>query len=207
RTAVSSIVPLLRKADLVREGELARASSKGGRKPIPIEFHAAAGHVLGIDLGRTHLVLILTDLNATVLESSYQSFALTDGPETVFAYIAQKIRALVQLRGIPLDPEHILGIGLALPGPWDARRQVLIDPPRMSGWSGVPIRDLFQRYLGVQNIPLHVGNDANLGALGIINRLGPWRDHIKPGVQNLAYVKLGTGIGCGLILDGKLYGG
>ncbi len=197
RTTVSSIVDALLDEGLVREGDTLHAARAGGRRATLVHFQADAGYVLGIDVGRSHLTILATDLAADVLVRCSGRFEAALGPEICLPQLAERIRSFVTEHDIPWD--RIVGIGLGIPGPLDTERQALISPPRMPGWDGVEIGKFLRQALDVPQI--YIENDANLGALGEC-RFGAGR-----GVSDLAYVKLGTGIGGGLVINGTIYRG
>ena len=196
RTTVSSIIDALIKEGFVREGSLLDASPTGGRRAILVHFNADAGYILGVDAGRTHLTFIATNLAAEIVAHHSGPFDAARGPDVCLPELVCELRAFTQREGITWD--HIIGVGLGIPGPMDARLRKLISPPRMPGWDGVDIRQILRREL---NVPIYLDNDANMGALGE-SRFGAGRK-----VSELAYVKVGTGIGCGLVINGVVYRG
>jgi glucokinase-like ROK family protein len=197
RTTVSSIVDALLDEGLVREGDTLHAARAGGRRATLVHFQADAGYILGIDIGRTHLTILATDLAAEALVRCSGPFEAALGPEICLPQIVERIHSFVAEHAIPWD--RIVGIGIGIPGPLDTERQALISPPRMPGWDGVEIGQFLRRELDVAQI--YIENDANLGALGEC-RFGAGR-----GVSDLAYIKLGTGIGGGLVMNGAIYRG
>jgi glucokinase-like ROK family protein len=196
RTTVSSIVDTLLNEGLVHEGDTLDAARVGGRRATLLHFQADAGYILGVDVGRTHVTLLATDLAADMLVRCSSSFEAALGPEVCLPLLAERIRMFVSEHELPWD--RIVGIGIGIPGPLDAERQRLVSPPRMPGWDGVEIGQFLRRELSA---PLYIENDANLGALGEC-RFGAGR-----GVLNLAYIKIGTGIGGGLVMNGTIYRG
>ncbi|MFI5274332.1 MAG: ROK family protein, partial [Ktedonobacterales bacterium] len=196
RTTVSSLIDALLKDGLAREGETQSAAPSGGRRPILVHFNETAGTILGIDLGRTHYTVIATNLAAEVLARQSGPCDTDLGPEATLQHLVQKIAAFVAASDITWD--RVVGIGMGMPGPMDGVRRTLVAPPRMPGWHGVDIPRILAREL---NVPIYLNNDANLGALGE-SRFGAGR-----GVAVMAYVKVGTGIGCGLVINGQLYTG
>ena len=95
-------------------------------------------------------------------------------------------------------PGRLWGIGIGVPGPVEFGSGRPISPPIMPGWDGYPIRERFtQRY----RAPVWVDNDVNLLALG------EWRSGVASGHDNVVVVKIGTGIGAGIISDGRLHRG
>lgn len=195
RSTVSNIIAALLAEQVVFETGI--GSSQGGRKPVMLEFNYRSSLVAGIDVASSMLTVLLTDLQATVLQRANVAFDLTNGPSVGIAQIAELFFTV--LRAANIDPLQISGIGIGVPGPLSNATGQTIAPPVMPGWHDVPLQRLLQRALGR---PVLLDNDANLGALAE-HTLGAAR-----GQQNVAYVYFGTlGIGGGLILDGQLYRG
>ncbi len=194
RSTVSSIVSELLEANLVHE--VGRGRSSGGRRPILINLNYNAGYVVGVDLGATHLIILIANLNGDVIARRETDFSVAVGPDAGLKQIADAVRQCLADAGISLD--RVRGLGMGVPGPVEYAEGRVVAPPIMPGWHGVALRDRLSRELGV---PVYVDNDANLGALS---------EHCHGagrGYANLAYIKVGTGIGCGLILGGQLYRG
>lgn len=194
RSAISSIIDHLKKINLVDEIEIGHASI--GRKPILLAIDPGYGHIVGIDMGATHLGIILTDFSPHVLDEIEIPFSVTDGPEKCLDQINSCLLSLLSRSN--LDLKQISAIGMNVPGPIVSEAGGVSSPPIMPGWGDYPIRkhleDLWQ-------IPVTIGNDAELGALG------EWAYGSGRGERNLAYIKVGTGIGAGLLLDGHIYRG
>ena len=196
RTTVSSIVDSLLADELVREGETLNAAPSGGRRPILVHFNESAGIILGIDFGRTHFTLLATDLHAHVIARKSGPCDTDLGPDVLLHRLISEIRQLVSEHH--LDWDRVVGVGMGIPGPVDATLNMLVTPPRMAGWDMVDVTAILRSALG---IPVLLNNDANLGALAE----GRYGEAI--GASNYIYVKVGTGIGCGLVIDGKIYRG
>lgn len=194
RSTVSSIITELIDAQLVTE--VGQGRSSGGRRPILLKFNYAAGYVVGVDLGATHIIVLVADLNGQVVARTETDFSVAVGPEIGLDQIAETVRLCLDQAGLRL--EQVMGVGLGVPGPVDYAQGRVVAPPIMPGWHGVALRERLAEDLGV---PIYVDNDANLGALSEHCR-GAGR-----GYPNLAYIKVGTGIGCGLVLNGELYRG
>jgi len=194
RSTVSSIISDLLGKNLITE--IGRGRSSGGRRPILINFNYDAGYVVGVDLGATHILVLVTDLNGEAVARQETDFAISVGPEIGLKKAADVIRRSLEHAGVRID--QVVGLGMGVPGPVEYAQGRVVSPPIMPGWHGVALRDRLAADLGV---PVYMDNDANLGALG-----ERWRGAGK-GHSNLVYIKVGTGIGCGLILDGELYRG
>lgn len=192
RNLVADRVEQLLAAGLLAEGELGQ--STGGRAPRQLRFRAEAGRILVAELGATVVNLGLTDLAGELLASVESPIDVTVGPEATLSYVDGLMRSLVQEH----DGATVWGIGIGLPGPveWKSGRPVA--PPIMPGWDGFDVRGFFiERY----HRPVWVDNDVNVMATGEV-RAGVARGH-----ENAIYVKIGTGIGAGLVSRGRLHRG
>jgi glucokinase-like ROK family protein len=194
RSTVSSIVDKLLETGFIREQGI--GESRGGRRPILLDFNPRAGFVVGLDIGATHLLAVVADLQATLLVTLEEPFSIEVGPERGLSQAVHMVEAALEQAGV--SRSHVLGVGVAVPGPVDYAAGMVVSPPIMPGWDRVPIRDRLQGALG---LPVYLDNDANLGALG------EYAYGAGKNVPNLAYIKVGTGIGCGLIIDGRIYHG
>ncbi len=194
RSTVSNIVTDLLAANLVQES--GTGQSQGGRRPILIEFNYQAGYVVGIELGATHLFVVVTDLEPKIIVELERDFELTIGPEAGLSRVAELAQQALAQAEVSL--EQVVGMGLGVPGPVHHATGTVAFPPIMPGWHGFPMRARLEEELGVT---VYADNDANLGALG------EWAHGAGQGVDNLAYIKVGTGIGCGLIIGGEIYRG
>ena len=196
RTTVSSIVEELLADNLLVEGQTVDAAPTGGRRATLLHFNADAGYVIGVDLGRSHLTLLLTNLAGQIIARRSSAFDVTRGPE---ACLQQVIASLMNFTTEQHIGWHqIIGVGLGIPGPLDAASRMLVRPPRMPGWDHFDIRSVMERAC---KTPIYLDNDANMGARGE-SQYGAARN-----VENMAYVKVATGIGCGLMMKGDIYRG
>jgi glucokinase-like ROK family protein len=194
RSTVSAIVnDLLAEEWLVESGT---GKSRGGRRPILLSFNYQAGYILGIDAGATHLLAAVTDLDAKVVAEIERPFDVSAGPEAGLETIVDIVGEILTETGLGLS--QLIGIGVGLPGPLDYAHGTVVAPPIMPGWHNFPVRD---RLEGAFGVPVYVDNDANLGALG------EYSYGAGKGVDNLAFVKVATGIGCGIIVSGQIYHG
>jgi glucokinase-like ROK family protein len=194
RAAVTSIIADLEDMQLVDEIET--GPTTGGRRPILLAINPRFGYIVGIDMGATHLRLVVTDYAAHVLEEIEYPLSVVDGPGNCLAQVDQQLNLL--LKRLQLAPENITAIGMGVPGPVVANAGMVSSPPIMPGWDGFPIRSHLE---GLWHLPVSIANDAELGALG------EWAYGAGRGESNLAYIKVGTGVGAGLLLDGRIYRG
>jgi predicted NBD/HSP70 family sugar kinase len=196
RTTVSSIVDELLTDNLLFEGKTVEAAPTGGRRATLLHFNADAGYVIGVDLGRSHLTLLLTNLAGQIIARHSGPFDASLGPEIC---LQQVITSLMDFTAEHHIGWHqIIGVGLGIPGPMDAASRMLVRPPRMPGWDQFDMRTVMERAC---KVPMYFDNDANMGARGE-SQYGAARN-----VDNMAYVKVATGIGCGLIVNGDIYRG
>ena len=149
------------------------------------------GFIAGIDLGGTKILSVCLDADFNVIARDYRETGAQDGPEAVIERMAASLRAAAAGR-------PVRGIGISTPGPVDLNRGVVTTPPNLPGWRDVPLARLVSEKLG---IPAWIENDANAAAVAE-HRLGAGR-----GSRHMILVAVGTGVGGGLILDGRLYRG
>ncbi len=194
RAAISSIIDDLKEQGLVDEIET--GPTTGGRRPILLSINPHFGYVVGIDMGATHLGLVVTDFSAHVLEETEHPFSVADGPDKCLEQIHHHLADL--LSRLKLSAEQITTIGMGVPGPVVADTGEVSAPPIMPGWDEYPIRTHLEE---LWHVPVSIGNDAEFGALG------EWAYGAGRRENNLAYIKVGTGVGAGLLLDGHIYRG
>mgnify|MGYP001227084049 CR=1 FL=1 len=147
--------------------------------------------IAGIDLGGTQVRVGLARSDGKVLRSVKTRTALLETPEGLVEWVATQIERLS-------GGEKVRSIGIGAPGPIDVHRGVLVNPPNLFGWKDLPLAAMLTRATGS---PSHLENDANLAGLG------EFRQGAGRGTRNLVYVTWSTGVGAGLILDGRLYSG
>jgi glucokinase-like ROK family protein len=194
RAAVTTIVGDLIEAGLVYETEDGPAT--GGRRPILLELNPRRGYLVGVDLGATHYGMLITDFGGRVVNEAEARLDIRMSPDLYLAKIDAALGDL--LTGAQLGFDDVLAIGLGVPGPIATEAGMVIAPPIMPGWDKYPIRAKAAELWGR---PVSLNNDAELGALG------EWAHGAGRGERQLAYIKVGTGIGAGLLLDGKIFQG
>jgi len=185
---------LIEKGYLVEVGE---GASKGGRKPRLLSFNNHLGYIVGVDIGATSLEVALADINGAILRRVMEPTDVRLPPEELMGRCSLLILELAVAHGI--RPEQILGIGIGVPGPVDFTRGVLVAPPLMPDWENYPIRNFFKETF--RSAYVVVDNDVNIMALGE-QRSGQAAD-----LDHFLVIKIGTGIGCGIMASRKIHRG
>jgi len=185
---------LIEKGYLVDAGE---GISKGGRKPRLLRFNSKLGYVVGIDIGATSLEIALADINGSILNRVVEPADVRQPPEDVLGRCSSLILELAVAQGI--HPEQIMGIGVGVPGPVDFARGVLVAPPLMPDWENYSIRSFFKETFTSAFVV--VDNDVNIMALG------EQRTGDAANVDHFLMIKIGTGIGCGIMSSRKIHRG
>ncbi|MGY1593948.1 ROK family protein [Geodermatophilus sp. SYSU D00708] len=191
RNTVSARVDQLIAANLLEEG--GRGGSTGGRPPTLLQFNSRAGCVLAVDLGVTSVDVAVTDLSAQILATAGHDIDVAEGPGPVLAEVDRLAEKVLAEAG--LTPADVCAVGVGVPGPVEHSTGRPSHPPIMPGWHDYPIPSAFGRY----ECPVFVDNDVNVMALGEMG--------VGGSVQDVLVVKVGTGIGCGVIVDGRVYRG
>jgi len=194
RAAVSLIVNELLKSGVIQEAESRSAPS--GRPPIILEISPKAGLVAAIDMGASHMSIALADFTARIVQEAEFPFEIKNGPEVCLAAANQNLLGLLESQGLSLS--DLTAVGVGVPGPVITEAGMVLSPPIMPGWDRYPIRTTMEKLFGC---PVTLNNDAELGALG------EWAYGAGRGEKNVAYIKVGSGIGAGLILNQQIYGG
>ncbi len=194
RAIVAQRVAELIERGLVREGDL--GPSTGGRPPRRLTFRADAGHVLVADLGATSIDVALTTLDGRILAHHAEAARVEAGPDACLDRVDELFARLTATTdGLP---GSLWGIGIGVPGPVEFRSGRPISPAIMHGWDGYPVGERFARRYGA---PTWIDNDVNLLALA------EWRSGVAIGHDNVVVVKFGTGIGAGMVSEGRLHRG
>lgn len=161
-------------------------------------------YLIGIDVGGTKCAVILgrsksirdaTD-DFTFLDRKCFATNTYNGPEQVIGHLIAMVQEM--LDRFEVKTEDVMSIGISCGGPLDHKRGIIKNPPNLCGWNDVPIVRHFEDYFG---IPTYLQNDANACALA------EWKYGAAKGYENVIFLTFGTGLGAGLILDGKLYNG
>ncbi|HET6547741.1 MAG TPA: ROK family transcriptional regulator [Solirubrobacter sp.] len=193
RSTVAQRVEALLAHQLVYEA--GGSTSTGGRPPTVLAFNRGAGVVLVADLGVTHSRLALSDLaGAPLAERAYDTDVARE-PELVLGWVLARFEELLEIAG--RSHSDVRGIGIGVPAPVAFSRGEPVAPPMMPGWDGFSIPEWFGAHY---DAPVLVDNDVNIMALG--EHWTHWRD-----AEHLLFVKMGTGIGCGIVSDRRIHRG
>lgn len=153
-------------------------------------------YVFGIDIGGTKTAVILANKAGVFL--GRESFATGDDAGT-YGVISHVIEIMEhQLKQNTLNRSDIAAVGISCGGPLDEKTGVIQSPPNLPGWDEIPITRILEHHFGV---PVFLQNDANACALA------EWRFGAGHGTSNMVFLTFGTGLGAGMILDGRLYSG
>lgn len=194
KSTISLHVDRLLRVGVIKE-EARQTDSGPGRRNL-LRFAADRGIVIGIELGVTSIDVAVCDLEAAVLASHSEALDIANGPVPVLTRAYEIIEKLLPQMGH--ERGALNGIGIGLPGPVNRTLGCVVSPPIMPGWDRYPVRDEVAAHFGV---PCFVDNDVNVMALGEA-RAGTARNS-----ESFLFVKIGTGIGAGLVIDGELYRG
>ncbi|MCS0635513.1 ROK family transcriptional regulator [Streptomyces sp. LP05-1] len=171
-------------------------TSAGGRRARSVSLSGDAGIVIGVDFGHTHLRVAVGNLAHRVLAEEAEPLDVDASSAEGFDRAEHLVKRLIATTGI--GPDKVIGVGLGVPGPIDVSSGTLGSTSILPGWTGINPSEELRGRLGV---PVHVDNDANLGALGEL----VWGS--GRGVTDLAYIKVASGVGAGLVIAGQIYRG
>jgi predicted NBD/HSP70 family sugar kinase len=194
RSTISEIVTILLPTGLI--AEVGPGPSRGGRRPIVLEFQDHAGTIIGVEMGAAHVAAALTDLRGRILAWEHRGFSVRTDPDGTRALILELCDAL--LAKSPHGEDRLLGVGIGVPSPVDPSRPDHLPEVVLPSWGGRGgLEVVYDRY----GVPVMVDNDANLGALA-----EQWWGAGK-NVSDFAYVKVSTGIGSGHVIGDEVYRG
>ena len=199
RSTVSSIVSDLIEAGLLTEDaeETGVAHGEaGGRPPVLLSLNHSAGLAVGIDFGHTHLRVAVSDLSHDVLAESRRELDVDHSAEDGLDAAAELVEEVLGQAKVGRD--GVLGVGMGLPGPINRATGQVGSSSILPAWVGVDAAAEMERRL---RLPVHVENDANLGALAEYV-WGAGKGH-----TDVIYIKLSSGVGAGLLLGGRLHEG
>ena len=170
-------------------------TTSSGRRALLVRLSNNGAVAVGIDFGRRHMRIVLASLGFTVVAEQFVELPLGHRAEESIDRASQLLAALLEANDV--KPSAVLGVGVGIPGPIDRRTGTVVQGAILPEWVGIHLQDLEKRL----HFPVVFDNDANLGALAEVT----WGPHNT--VDNLVFVKIGSGIGAGLILGGHLFSG
>lgn len=194
RSSISAIVADLLATGLVRE--TGSGDSLGGRRPILLGFDDGALSIVGVDMGAAHIAVAVTDLRCQVKAWRSQMHDVREDPEGSLQLMESLIREALAEASVPAA--RVLGIGVAVPSPVSPADPFHLSPVFVPAWANhSPVKRLESAF----GVPVVMDNDANLGALA-----EQWWGAGQDG-QDLAFIKVATGVGAGFIIHGDIYRG
>lgn len=190
-TIMQRVDSLMSRGLIVAAGENA---STGGRRSTRLAFNGNAGIVLAADLGARHGRLAIANLGGEILVEHRETLDITDGPESILGWAASQLEQM--LADSSHATEDVLCVGIGIPGPVQFATGRPMRPPIMPGWDGFPLADYFAQRFGTDVL---VDNDVNVMALG--------EAFLRGEGENLVFVKVGTGIGMGILAGNQIQRG
>lgn len=152
------------------------------------------GLLAGIDIGGTKCAVSLGLANGDQLAIvDKRRFPTPHSPEMTLQMFTSQLILMLKNQSLPLA-----GIGISCSGPLNSQRGLLLSPPNLPGWDAIPVTEYFQKTF---QVPVALQNDANAGVLA------EWLWGAGKGFQNIIFLTFSTGLGAGLILNGRLYSG
>jgi predicted NBD/HSP70 family sugar kinase len=191
RATVSKLIGELQVEGLVAESRAPRASGRSGRPTSLLAIDPGLGAVGGIDFGHSSVRAAVADLDGAIVAESRHELDVDNEPEQAIEVAAGELGRLGRA-------QPLLAVGAAISAPVTRDTGIPVAAGILPGWRSISLRVELEQRLGV---PVHVGNDANLGALAEV------RAGAGQGATNVVYLMLSSGIGAGLILDGQLFTG
>jgi predicted NBD/HSP70 family sugar kinase len=193
RMTVAQRVDALLRSGLITEGPNGEAT--GGRRPRLLRFNTEHRHVLAASVDTTHTKVAITNLAGRIIDAEEIDVEVTKGPEHTLQAVVVAARDL--LCRVGESESQLCGIGISVPGPIDPESGLPNQPPILPGWDSYPIADHLQEDL---RLPVVAANDADAAALGEYTAT-------FPNARALCLVKVATGIGTGIVIDGSAYCG
>jgi predicted NBD/HSP70 family sugar kinase len=175
--------------------EAGDGTSAGGRRPALLALNPAAGVLLAADIGANHARVAVATLGGHLLDERALPVTLSDGPQRVLSLLVDQFQSLLADTGWTAD--DVRGIGMGVPGPVEFATGTVVKPPIMPGWDGLIVPEVLSREF---DAAILVDNEVNLMALGEY-----WSRELVD--EQLLFIKVATGIGCGIITNGLVHRG
>jgi predicted NBD/HSP70 family sugar kinase/biotin operon repressor len=196
RTTVHTLVSELKNSGLVHEVETSAHDIRGGRPAVQLMLRDSSLAVVGIDFGHSHVQVAVADIAHNLLAERRRDLDVRHDARTALDTATRMVVEV--LAEAHVERKAVIAAGIGVPGPVDRGRGTAGSATILPGWTGVRIATEMQQRLGM---PVEIENDANLGALAEMT-WGAGRE-----CSNFAYIKAATGIGAGIVIDGRLLRG
>src|SRR2546421_1297873 len=196
RTTISTLINELKDEGLVSDVDTRSGHARGGRPGVQLVLRNPSRIVVGIDFGHSHVAIAVADLGHNVLAERRHDLDVNREAARALDVAAAMFAEV--LSEVAVERTSVLGVGMGVPGPVDRAHGTAGSATILPGWVGLRIASEMEQRLG---IPVQIENDANLGALAE-QTWGAGRD-----CSNFAYIKAATGIGAGIVIDGRLLRG
>jgi len=182
---------------LIKKGfviETKKGISSGGRKPIQLMINPNKAYIFSIEIEVNQIKIVMFDLEIKVVMKSIIPITYKDDYKKTLEQVFFEMDKMMEEKNLKFD--NLLGIGVAVPGLIDKVEGILEFAPNL-GWKNVPISKIFKDKYG---LPIILNNEAKAAAIGE-------RESIYPKINNMVFVSINEGIGCGIFFNGKLYRG
>ncbi|MHB8588809.1 MAG: ROK family transcriptional regulator [Candidatus Dormibacteraceae bacterium] len=196
RTTVHTLVAELKDSGVLHEVEAAVPDFRGGRPAVLLMLRDSSLAVVGIDFGHSHVGVAVADIGHNVLAERRCDLDVSHDARAALDAAARMVEEV--LSEARVERKAVIGAGIGIPGPVDRARGAAGSATILPGWTGLRIGSEMRDRLAM---PVEIENDANLGALAELT----WGAGSE--CSNFAYIKVATGIGAGLVIDGKLLRG
>jgi glucokinase-like ROK family protein len=195
RSKVNRIIQYLQEKNIIVE--TGKSKNTGGRRAVVFSLNGQLGLIAGVFIGATSIDLMLTDVSGKRLGRYSEEALVKEGPHKILDRVSELISQMVADSGF--SNEAVIGMGIGVPGPVDFSLGSLISPTIMPGWDKFPVVPYIH-----QTFPkAYVVVDNEVNMMGV----GEFIKGVGKGVKNQIFVKIGTGIGAGIICEGKIYRG
>jgi predicted NBD/HSP70 family sugar kinase len=196
RTTVHTLVSELKDSGVLHEVEAGVPDFRGGRPAVMLMLRDSSLAVVGIDFGHSHVAVAVADIGHNVLAERWCDLDVSHDARGALDAASRMVgEVLTEAR---VERKSVIGAGIGIPGPVDRKRGAAGSATILPGWTDLRIKSEMRDRLAM---PVEIENDANLGALAELT-WGAGRE-----CSNFAYIKVATGIGAGLVIDGKLLRG
>jgi glucokinase-like ROK family protein len=195
RASMTGFINELMESGILKE--VGEGTSQGGRRPLILSINGDYGFIAGYDIGATSIDLALANFRGDILEHCSEPADVRNDAEVVLGRCAEVVQQMLERQGG--TPDQVVAVGVGVPGPVEFAKGILIAPPLMPTWENFPIKKYVSQIF--PNATVVVDNDVNIMALGELHRGG------GKGLDNFIWVKIGTGIGSGIIASGEIYRG